>query len=349
MDRARILNESPKPVRRYLPMTIKLLQGDCLELMPGIESGSVDLILADPPYGIIKGAPQKWGREGTGIDVRGFEWDKIIDYKNMLFECNRILRKNGSLLIFSQEPYTSKLILQSHNNMPFSYRLTWVKDNFANSLLANKAPVSYVEDICVFFKNHTKHDFEYQHPMREYAGKVFEYIDISLNDIFRKMGNFKADHFLRSHAIQFKLCTAATYKDLIDIYSIDKMLGFREYDDLKRQDKEFIDDLILKLTLQYPKTFNVPPGKKFKSNVLQFPKDYPSVHPTQKPVDLMADLILTYTNEGDTVLDFCMGSGTVGVASQNLGRSFIGIELDEKYFKIAQHRIAGGVKMWDQL
>jgi site-specific DNA-methyltransferase (adenine-specific) len=63
------------------------------------------------------------------------------------------------------------------------------------------------------------------------------------------------------------------------------------------------------------------------------------VHPTQKPVALMEYLIKTYTNEGETVLDFCMGSGTTGVAAKNLGRDFIGIEMDAEYFKIAQERI----------
>jgi len=62
-------------------------------------------------------------------------------------------------------------------------------------------------------------------------------------------------------------------------------------------------------------------------------------HPTQKPVELMEYLIKTYTNEGDTVLDFTMGSGTTGVACVNLNRNFIGIEKDEEYFKIAEERI----------
>jgi site-specific DNA-methyltransferase (adenine-specific) len=65
------------------------------------------------------------------------------------------------------------------------------------------------------------------------------------------------------------------------------------------------------------------------------------LHPTQKPVSLMEYLIKTYTNEGETVLDFTMGSGTTGVACVNLGRKFIGIELDEDYFNIASERILG--------
>jgi len=65
-----------------------------------------------------------------------------------------------------------------------------------------------------------------------------------------------------------------------------------------------------------------------------------AVHPTQKPVALMEYLIRTYTNPGETVLDFTMGSGTTGVACKNLGRAFIGIEQSAEYFAIASKRIA---------
>jgi len=64
-----------------------------------------------------------------------------------------------------------------------------------------------------------------------------------------------------------------------------------------------------------------------------------NVHPTQKPVALMEYLMKTYTNEGETVLDFCLGSGTTGVAAKNLNRKFIGIEMDDNYFEIAKKRI----------
>ena len=80
----------------------------------------------------------------------------------------------------------------------------------------------------------------------------------------------------------------------------------------------------------------------YPTNILDFPncanKKY-LVHPTQKPVALMEYLIRTYTNEGETVLDFAFGSGTTGVAAKNAGRKFIGIELDKEYFKIAARRI----------
>ena len=63
------------------------------------------------------------------------------------------------------------------------------------------------------------------------------------------------------------------------------------------------------------------------------------LHPTQKPVDLLEYLIKTYTNEGETVLDNCMGSGSTGIACLNINRKFIGIELNDEYFKIAKNRI----------
>ena len=82
----------------------------------------------------------------------------------------------------------------------------------------------------------------------------------------------------------------------------------------------------------------------YPNKVIRFIRDKKPVHPTQKPVALMEYLIKTYTQEGETVLDFAMGSGSTGVACVNTNRNFIGIELDEGYFKIAQDRINQAVQ-----
>ena len=84
---------------------------------------------------------------------------------------------------------------------------------------------------------------------------------------------------------------------------------------------------------RYPRSVLVFPSDKEKSRLDGF------THPTQKPVALMEYFVKTYTKEGDTVLDFTMGSGTTGVACKNLGRKFIGIESDEEIFKTAKKRI----------
>lgn len=85
---------------------------------------------------------------------------------------------------------------------------------------------------------------------------------------------------------------------------------------------------------------NLQTKTNYPRTIQKFKSEGKTVHPTQKPVPLMEYLIKTYTNEGETVLDFAMGSGTTGVAAKNLNRKFIGIELDEEYFKIAQDRIS---------
>ena len=87
-------------------------------------------------------------------------------------------------------------------------------------------------------------------------------------------------------------------------------------------------------------TFNLWEGNKYKSNILKYKKDYDGYHPTQKPILLLEDLIKTFSNENDLVVDLTMGSGSTGVACKNTNRSFIGIEKDENYFKIAEQRMS---------
>ena len=88
-------------------------------------------------------------------------------------------------------------------------------------------------------------------------------------------------------------------------------------------------------------------GERYPFNILQYKgvdKKNGFLHPTQKPIALLEYLIKTYTNEGDVVLDNCMGSGSTGVACVNTNRDFIGIELDKDYFNIAKQRITGNQK-----
>lgn len=80
-------------------------------------------------------------------------------------------------------------------------------------------------------------------------------------------------------------------------------------------------------------------GDRYPIDIIEFQRDKDGLHPTQKPVALLEYLIKTYTNEGDTVLDNCMGSGSTGMACKNTNREFIGMELDEKYFKVACERL----------
>lgn len=208
-------------------------------------------------------------------------------------------------------------------NVTFSYRCIWIKDHFANSLIAKKAPVNYFEDICVFRK---QFDSNFDNELRVYFRNVFKYINLKKSKIIEDIGQ-SVDHCFRFSSNQFKIPQESTYKKLIELYNINCMDSFMTY------------NKILEVSKKYDSIFNLPINEKVKSNVFVYKKNYDGFHPTQKPVELLEDLIKTYTNEGDLVLDFTMGSGSTGVACKNLNRRFIGIEIDEKYFDIAVERI----------
>ena len=300
---------------------IHLIKGDCLEIMNKLieQEVQIDLILCDPPYGIMNGAELDGWKNAT------IEWDIAINPEDIYIRAEKLLRENGALILFSQEPYTSQLRTQTINNLQFCYPMIWKKDHFANALIAKKAPVSYFEDINVFFK---KYDSNLKNPLRNYAKAVMDFIGMSLKQINSKLGHRKAEHFFYWNTSQFKIPNEKTYIELVTVFGIDRLNGYLTYKELTN------------LNSRYCKVFNLK-GENKKSNILEYKKDYGRLHPTQKPVNLLIDLIETFSNENDTVLDFTMGSGSTGVACINTNRKFIGIELDDKYFDIACNRIKG--------
>lgn len=301
--------------------------GDCLDVMPTLEPGSVDLIVCDPPYGKMKGAElDSWGDMTT-------QWDVAIEPVALFAACERVLRVNGALVLFAQEPYTNRLITQAHNNLPFSYRLVWEKEHFANYLNVNRAPVSYFEDVLVFSKVE-RYDPKFDHPLREYSRRVQAFTRATAEQVNRTLGHRGAVHFLGCDAVQFSLPTCSTYEQLTAAYNLTAMPGFLAHDEMKA-----IHDNWRNSRNHQPRVFNLPPGKRHKPNILKYARDREKYHPTQKPVALLEDLIQTYSNPGDIVLDFTMGSGSTGVACMNTGRRFIGIEKEQRYFDIATARI----------
>jgi len=304
-------------------MEINLMQGDCLERMKDIPDGSVDMILTDPPYGTMKGAGLDGWHDGKT------DWDSTIETSAMLGQCNRILRTNGALILFSQEPYTSHLITNAHGNIPFSYRMVWLKDHFANALIAKKAPVSYFEDMIVFFK---KYDTLAQHPLRDYAMRVLAHCGGSLKAINAELGHRRAEHFFYIESTQFGLCTEKTYRELCALYGIQGQEWFKPYAELKAADDAFKASVV--------RTFNLPDGKKYKSNILEYKKDYNGYHPTQKPVRLYKWLLTRYAKPGDKILDTHVGSGSSLIACYDMGFDYIGFEIDKEYYEAACKRIA---------
>jgi site-specific DNA-methyltransferase (adenine-specific) len=242
---------------------IDLIKGDCLEVMKGIKSGSIDAIICDPPYG-----------------TTACKWDSVIDFELMWEQLNRIIKPNGAILLFSAQPFTSALIMSNIKN--YKYNWVWDKKSATGGQFARKQPMRRTEDICLFYEKQCV----YNPQLEDKEKKYIRYIKKDYKNNSKHISNTKS----------------------------------------------FSTNI---------NTRTIPEDKKYPSNIISISKgsNKKKVHPTQKPIELMEYLIKTYTNEGETVLDFTMGSGSTGVAANNLNRNFIGIEQDEKYFNIAKDRI----------
>ena len=112
---------------------MKLINGDCLEVMKDIPDGSLDMVLTDPPYG-----------------TTACKWDSVIDFDLMWEQLNRIIKPNGAIVLFGSEPFSSALRMSNIKN--YKYDWIWEKEQGLGNLNAKKRPLVKTEDICVFYK-----------------------------------------------------------------------------------------------------------------------------------------------------------------------------------------------------
>lgn len=301
-----------------------IMEGDCLERLQELPEGCADLVLIDPPYGTIKGLDlHNWTAETTA-------WDDALEAGELMRNCARLLRRNGRAVVFSQEPYSSQLGIRAWDNLAFNYRMIWRKNTFGNGKSAKKAPVSYYEDILVFTQ---KYDLGVNlHPLRSYYRELAAAAGLDANRAAQLLGNRSAEHAFRFDSSQFANCSQATYSRLVEVAGLDRVEGFLPWEEVARIDAEF--------KARTAATFHLPEGKGHRGNVLEFPKEAKSYHPTQKPVALLVEILETFTNPGDLVVDFTMGSGSTGVACLKTGRRFVGVEKAQKHFETAQWRIS---------
>jgi len=291
-----------------------LIHWGCLEEMDKLieQWVKVDAIITDPPYWTMKNAPSTWDKEKT-------RWDTTIKSKDIFEKANKLLKNNWRLILFSQEPYSSKLITETSNNIFFNYRAIWKKDTFANHLWCKKGMVNFTEEILIFSKYEECSENYY---LQEYFLKEFTKTNLSIKTICELLWTKNASHFFTKWK-QFRIPNKETFiklQNLTWLFNID-------YISIKN------------VNIKNNKTFNLWEGNKYKSNILEYKKDYDWLHPTQKPILLLEDLVKTFSNEWETVLDFCMWSWTTILACQNTNRKWIWIELDENYFNIAKNRL----------
>lgn len=240
---------------------IELWFGDCLDLMNNIPDKSIDLILADLPYGSTS-----------------CTWDIIIPLDLLWKQYRRLITDIGAIVLFGKQPFTS--LLNSSNLEMFKYEWIWIKNSGSDALMAKNKPLSRTENISVFSK-----------------------------------GTFGT-----------KSVNRMTYNPQ-GVIEINKNIKGKNI-----SGKNFVPNRTFKR-----KSF-IQTHTNYPNNILHYKKDG-KLHPTQKPVALYEYLIKTYTNEGETVLDIAMGSGTTIEAAERTGRNSIGIEKDEGIFQTAKNRI----------
>lgn len=226
--------------------------------MKYIDDKSIDMILCDLPYG-----------------TTACKWDEIIPFEPLWKQYERIIKDNGAIVLFGQEPFSSLLRCSNLNN--YRYDIYWEKERLTNISQVKRRVGKTVETISIFYKKQCT----YNPQMVKYEGKIRT----------NKVKNGK----------------------------MGKLTDNQE-----------------KRVFEYHDT-----GWEYPTQVWKFQRDCltSNLHPTQKPLALIEELVKTYTNEGDLVLDNCAGSFTTAVACDNTNRNWICIEKEEKYCNIGLTRI----------
>jgi site-specific DNA-methyltransferase (adenine-specific) len=341
-------NEYSRPLKfAKKEFEVKLIKGDCITESDKIESESVDLILTDLPFGTMKNLDAEPIRPDNdrnyvagGGYKKGYEWDNIIEPKKFYEIANRILRKNGKMILFCQEPFTRLLLNEMTSGFVFNYRAIWLKNDFANCLFSKKAMVNYYEDILIFTKINPKNDYVGVDYVRNYFQEERKKTNLSYKEINEKCfgsasnGGGMASNILTSYKKGWSFPSKEKYEALQKIG-----LCNEDYYKLKEIYYGIRNNYIDYENNKYPNVFNLWQGRKYKGNVLEYKKDYDGFHPTQKPKMLLEDLIKTFSNENDLIVDLTMGSCSTGIACINANRNFIGIELDENYYNISKKRV----------
>lgn len=241
-------------------MGYRLIHDDCLNALPTLAAGSVDLVLADPPFGITA---QKW--------------DAVIPFGPMWEQLRRVAKPNAAIVLFASQPFTSALVMS--NPREFRHEWIWGKNFGGNFMNTVREPMKEHESVLVFSAGGWTYNKQMQERSPEGQGRA----------------------------------NRASYAPI-------------------REDNLYRPGLVGRARRTRPR-LRVP------SSVQRFNVER-GLHPTQKPVALMAYLIRTYSNPGDVVLDFCFGSASTGVAAVQEGREFIGIEREAEYYEIGRRRLA---------
>jgi site-specific DNA-methyltransferase (adenine-specific) len=317
---------------------MELYNEDCFNVFPKINEKSIDLFVLDLPY-----------------NQTACKWDSPIDLNQMWIDIKRIMNPSAIIVFFCTTKFGNALI--NSNPKWFRYDLVWEKSRKVGFLSANKMPLRQHEMIYIFCGAEVDDiDLIRNKELREYAQKVFDYIGKTRAIISKELGHNKAHHFYGHKSCQFELPIKKTYDELIENYAINEMPGFKTYEEMKDleerstynpqktegkayKSKEYIHKPDVYHKSEWIMAATKDTTHRHPTSILKFNNPVKSIHSTQKPTDLLEWIIKTYSNEGETVMDFTMGSGSTGEACKNTNRKFIGIEKDADIFNVARDRL----------
>jgi len=322
---------------------IKLIHGDCLEKMEDIPIKYIDLIVIDPPYNIKKA-----------------NWDKFkslkeyVDFMSLVFKhCERVLKDNGSFYFFHND-FLKMVELQNYININtkfvFNSLIHWIKPSFRPLSWKNPRETSNLRswfncvEYCLYYTFQDKTGLqqiekEYIAPRNPFAielKKARIKKGVSVNQVAeygKFYGNVNHGGAVTNWEKGYNVPLECQWNILCKNLPIKR----QEYEELRQEYEELRQE---HESLRYVHNIDKSHNNIWESKEHNNGK----YHPTQKPIDIIERIINTSSNENDIVLDFFMGSGTTGVACKRLNRNFIGIELDENYFNIAEKRINESVQ-----
>ena len=305
-------------------MSYSIVKGDCLPLMKSLEPASVDCVFVDLPY----------------FEVMGHDWDNQWKDRNeyldwvvsLAHEWKRITKSNSSIFVFCDEKMEAYIQVRLDEIFLLLNKIVWFKRNNLPQknahLLRTFAPMT---ERALFYTTQydstgweaVKLDMNNFMPLREYFKEFQAALGLNIKQINSKLGHRKAEHAFYWNSTQWDLPTQETYLELCALHPAKP----REYEALRLEYE----------ALRRPFNADTKTWDVIENPIIG--GDENTDHPTTKPLSLYRRILSVITNQGQTVLDCCMGSGTAGVASLELGRNFIGFELKDEYFAIAEARI----------
>jgi len=327
---------------------MKLINGDCLEEMKKLEKNSIDLLFCDLPYG-----------------QTSCKWDCLIDLDLFWKEVNRICKDTTPMFFTCSTKFGVSLINSNPKN--FRYDLVWVKSAPCGFLNAKKMPMKKHEMVYVFYK---------KLPLYDLSSHTHKFLKEDISIVKRKeeesmYGTEKNKIFiydekgkLRNSEPRYEppLPNSVIKEDNIktDLYSSKNKIEKRELyrNEGGQYEPPLPNSVIKEEYCKYDVNKNTYGGgeegrikisKDKREHETRYEPPLPNSildiksekgkHATQKPLGLTEWILKYYSKSGDKVLDPTMGSGTMGISCKKMGREFIGIELDEKIFKVAEERL----------